>query len=168
MKFGVESIPQGEYRRTVRRLTELLSARFGEKLVSIVIFGSVARGEARRESDIDVLVVCEDFEKSMRRTDKLVDIILQLWEEEKKAPEEQVWIEFYPLRPEEAEKNRPIYLDMIEDGVIILDRNGFMENVLKRLEKRLKELGSKKVYLPDGSWYWILKPTIEMGEILEI
>lgn len=57
---------------------------------------------------------------------------------------------------------------MIEDGVLILDRNGFMENVLKKLEKSLRELGSKKVYLPDGTWYWILKPTIKRGEILEI
>lgn len=152
----------------VRRLTELLTARFGEKLVSVVIFGSVARGEAKMSSDMDVLLVCEEFEKSMGRTDKLVDIILQLWDEEKKPPGEQTWIQFHPLRPEEAEKNRPIYLDMIEDGVIILDRNGFMENVLKRLKKRLKELGSKKVYLPDGTWYWILKPTIKRGEILEI
>jgi hypothetical protein len=168
LRFGIEAVPQEEYRETILRLTELLREKFGEKLVSVVVFGSVARGEAKRDSDIDVLVVCEDFEKSMHRTDKLVDIILQLWEEEKKSPEEQVWIEVYPLRPEEAEKNRPIYLDMIEDGVIILDRNGFMENVLKRLEKRLKELGSKKVYLPDGSWYWVLKPSIKRGEVLEI
>jgi len=168
LRFGIAAIPQEEYRGTVRRLTELLSARFGEKLVSIVVFGSVARGVAKRDSDIDVLLVCEDFEKSMHRTDKLVDVILQLWSEEKKPLDEQVWIQFHPLRPEEAEKNRPIYLDMIEDGVIIYDRNGFMENVLKRLEKRLQELGSKKVYLPDGSWYWVLKPSIKRGEVLEI
>jgi len=43
-----------------------------------------------------------------------------------------------------------------------------MENVLRRLSERLKELGSRRVYLPDGSWYWILKPTIKRGEILEI
>lgn len=168
MKYGIEAIPQEEYRWIVGKLTELLVARFGEKLVSIVIFGSVARGEAKANSDIDVLLVCEEFEKSMSRTDKLVDIVLQLWSEEKKPPGQHTWIQFHPLRPEEAEKNRPIYLDMIEDSIIIFDRNGFMENVLKKLEKRLQELGSRKVYLPDGTWYWILKPTIKRGEIIEI
>ena len=169
LRFGVEAIPQEEYRGLVSLLLELLKARFGERLVSVVVFGSVGRGAAKPESDVDVLVVCEDFDKSLhRRMDELVDIILQLREREGKPPEKQVWIQFHPLRPEEALINRPIYLDMIEDGVILHDRKHFMENVLRRLSKRLKELGSRRVYLPDGSWYWILKPTIKRGEILEI
>ncbi len=44
-------------------------ARFGEKLVSVVIFGSVARGEAKTNSNIDDLLICEESEKSMGRTD---------------------------------------------------------------------------------------------------
>ena len=169
MRVGVEAISQEEYRSTVRRLNELLITRFGKKLLSVVVFGSVGRGEAKMDSDIDVLVVCEGFDESMHsRMESMVDIILQLREEEGKPPGEQVWIQFHPLRPEEALRNRPIYLDMIEEGVVIYDRDHFMENVLKMLSERLKELGSKKVYLPDGSWYWILKPTIKRGEILEI
>lgn len=39
--------------------------------VSIWIFGSVARGEATKESDIDVLTVCDDAWKSMRWQERL-------------------------------------------------------------------------------------------------
>jgi hypothetical protein len=35
------------------------------------------------------------------------------------------WVHFYPLTPEEAEIHRPIYLDMVEDAVILVDKNGF-------------------------------------------
>jgi predicted nucleotidyltransferase len=36
---------------------ERLKARFGEDMVSVVVFGSQARGEGRAESDVDILVV---------------------------------------------------------------------------------------------------------------
>ena len=36
-----------------------LKARFKQGLVSIAIFGSYAKGTATKESDIDILVICE-------------------------------------------------------------------------------------------------------------
>jgi len=32
----------------------------------------------------------------------------------------------------------------------------------------MKELGSKRVFLTDGSWYWDLKPDLRIGEVFEI
>jgi len=32
----------------------------------------------------------------------------------------------------------------------------------------MEELGSKKVFLEDGTWYWKLKPDLKFGEIFEI
>ena len=40
-----------------RRYAELLRQTLGDNLVSVVLFGSVARGEARPDSDIDLLIV---------------------------------------------------------------------------------------------------------------
>jgi predicted nucleotidyltransferase len=39
------------------RYVALLEGRFGSDLVSVVVFGSRVRGQAKPESDIDVLVV---------------------------------------------------------------------------------------------------------------
>lgn len=45
--------------RVFDELKERLSAAYGERLHAVVLFGSEARGDARPDSDIDVLVVLE-------------------------------------------------------------------------------------------------------------
>lgn len=45
--------------RVLGELKERLSAAYGERLHAVVLFGSEARGDARPDSDIDVLVVLE-------------------------------------------------------------------------------------------------------------
>jgi predicted nucleotidyltransferase len=52
-----------EYKQLLAEYTALLKQHFGGKLYSICLFGSVARGCASAESDIDVLVV----QKASRR-----------------------------------------------------------------------------------------------------
>ncbi|MCS7138950.1 MAG: hypothetical protein NZ873_02715 [Crenarchaeota archaeon] len=77
-------------------------------------------------------------------------------------------IQFHPLNVEEASLNRPIYLDMVEDAVILLDKDDFMKTIFTKLKKRLMELNAKRVYLEDGTWFWDLKPDIRRGEAVEI
>jgi hypothetical protein len=40
--------------------------RFGDQLVSVVLFGSVARGQAREPSNIDLLLVARGLPRSLR------------------------------------------------------------------------------------------------------
>ena len=70
--------------------------------------------------------------------------------------------------PEEARVHSPLYLDMVEDGRILFDREGFFANVLSRMRARMRELGSRREYLPDGSWYWDLKPDFRFGDEVSI
>jgi uncharacterized protein len=45
------------YRKAAERFTAAVRERFGDQIRAVVLYGSVARGEARRDSDIDVLVI---------------------------------------------------------------------------------------------------------------
>ncbi len=51
LKEGFETL----LAETVRVLQE----QYGDRLVSVAVFGSVARGTQRADSDVDLLVVCD-------------------------------------------------------------------------------------------------------------
>jgi len=135
-------------------------------LVSIVLFGSVARRQARPTSDIDVLLVADGLPRS--RAERRQPF-LDAWEAARVArglPS----IEWNVIvkTPDEATYRSPLYLDMTEDAILVHDRDGFFEKVLAGMRERMRELGSRRVHLPDGSWYWDLKPDFRWGEVVEI
>lgn len=173
MMKGIDSIAQVIWKPIIGKLLSLLTESYSDDLLSVVLFGSVARGTANKESDIDLLVVSSSFPSSMHfRMKELTPIIMKLERSEEflelRRQGYVSWIQFHPLRPDEAKKTRPIYLDMIEDGVILLDRNSFIEKVLLSVKAKLNRLGAKRIVLGDNSWYWDLKPDIRKGEIIDI
>ena len=139
--------------------------RYGERILSVVLFGSFARGDFGPNSDIDLLLVIREFKwgepLSFHSTDKLV---LTQW----KTCRHYHKVTPYPLTPEQALLHRPIYLDMLEEGLILYDRGGFIGGIFEEMRQKLKRLGAKRCKLPSGSKYWILKPDLKFGEIFEI
>ncbi len=152
------------------RYGEAARRRLGEALVSVVLFGSVARGEADRDSDIDLLLVVEGLPRGrFARMARLEGVAGELEEEREELWRRGVRTDFsvLALTPEEARKTRTIYLDMVEDGVLLWDREGFFGAILKRLRERMKALGSRR--LRKGKIrYWLLTPTIRPGERIEL
>lgn len=62
----VTTIPQPEYHDPVRAVRSQLVDRIGDD-AAIVLFGSVARGDADRASDLDVFVVVDDGRMAAQR-----------------------------------------------------------------------------------------------------
>ena len=69
--------------------------------------------------------------------------------------------------PGEAERSIPLYLDMTEDALLLVDRDGFFANVLKRVRLSLRRLGARRVR-QGRTWYWDLKPDFKPGDTIEI
>ncbi len=146
----------------VARLVE----EFGPKLWSIVLFGSLARGSAKDESDIDLLVVVEDLPEKYSERVKVIgrvvycyqldQLIQWLWREKGVYATPNILL----ITPEEAEVTQPFYLDIVDEGIVIFDRGNFMAKKFGKLRGKLKEIGAMKVLEPDGSWYWILPDKI--------
>jgi predicted nucleotidyltransferase len=158
-----------DYREILKNFKQLLHTRFENNLISLVLFGSVARGTAKQESDIDLLIILENASDSYyRRLEPVVDIELKLREEAYENTGAAPTFSSIILSKEEAMENRNIFLDMLDASIILYDKNDFFKNRLKELNKRILQLGSKKVVLEDKTWYWNLKPDSVPGEVIEL
>ncbi len=158
------------YRGLVCTLLSSLRGVLGTKLVSVAVFGSVARREYRRESDLDILVIAENlprhrsgriklFEDAEEKVIGILDNLLDRGYAISLSP--------VILTPQEAEKVPPIFLDMVEDAVIVYDRGRLLEKILERVRRRLEELGAERIYV-GKKWYWRLKKDFRFGEVITI
>jgi predicted nucleotidyltransferase len=148
-------------------LARFLEERLSKKLISVVLFGSIVREEAKKGSDIDVLVVLDfPLEEKSEGLDLFFDATIDF--EDTYLTNVDWYIHFVPFTKEEAKETYPFYLDMVENSVIVFDRDDFMKRKLERLKERMKELGTRKVFLPGGKWYWELKPGMKPGEEVEL
>jgi hypothetical protein len=138
----------------------------GPRLVSLVLFGSVARGQACPSSDIDLLVVAGGFPWSLRERRELLLADWRRVREERGLPPVE-W-NLVTKTPDEARHHAPLYLDLVEDAILLVDRDGFFRAVLDQVRARVQQLGSRRVFLEDGSWYWDLKPDFRWGEVVGI
>lgn len=158
----------------VNRYISLLKDSFKEKLLSVAVFGSVARGTAIfPQSDIDVLIVLEGAEKLSfgERFKSLTDVEEKLSKTEEYSRFKNTFgsspsIQEIILAPVELKAHPPVLLDLTTDVLIIYD-TGILKEELIKLKKRLKELGARRVIRKD-SWFWILKPDLKLGEAVEI
>jgi len=159
------------FRELKTMLLSEIKSYYSERLVSVVVFGSVARETQTFDSDLDLLIVVEKLPsgrmKRIREFESIEEKIEPLLESLHRKEGIHTYISAIIKSPEEAEKGSPIFLDMVEDARILFDRNGFFEEVLDKLKKRLKELGSKRIW-KGNAWYWDLKPDYKPGEIFEL
>jgi len=167
-------VTQKELNETLKSLAEkyaqFAKENLGANLVSVALFGSVARGEAKPTSDIDLLIVCEDLPKGMfKRHAFLEPVREQLQGDLEGLWKQGVYADFTELvyTKDEANRFHWVYLDMLEDAVILYDENGFLRGIFERLRKWLKELGAQRRMLGKIRYY-DLKPDLMPGEVIEL
>ncbi len=169
---------------TILNIQELIQERYlplilkgyrqASKIVNInsyAVYGSVARGKAKEDSDIDVLIVSGDFRGSLgSRIERLMGVEDAVKDEIKwlKRHEIRTGLSFYTMNPEEAERLPYLFLDLTEDAVVMRDEGRFLEGLLMELGAKLLKRGAVRVFVDEDRWYWDLKPDYRFGEIVEI
>lgn len=165
-----KSLSLKDYEAILKRILELLQENFKDDLLSCALFGSIARGEATPNSDIDLLVVCRKGHRDRVKGFAKMALELRKTREYRALSERGFLPEPYPifLDEERLRKHPWILLDILDHGIILFDPEGTLKKELGVLKRSLQRLGSDKVNLPDGIWYWVLKPDWRPGEVIEL
>lgn len=152
------------------KVVDAIRVFYGDRLVSIVLYGSVARGVMRHDSDVDLLVVARDLPHGrLKRVEEFEAVEAAVAEEFQCVASRGIHTTLSAVfkTPEEVLGGSPLFLDMVEDGRVLYDENGFFAQRLARLRNRLAELGAKRIWKGNG-WYWDLKPDYKQGEVFEL
>ena len=156
----VARIPEIE--RLLERLLGVCQKFYGARLVSLVVFGSVGRGTPRPDSDIDILVVADPLPDGRIPRVREFDAVEELVASGGPAGSAHRLSPIFKT-PREVRRGSPLFLDMLDDGRLLYDRDGFFAGELAALKARLDKLGSKRIWKGD-SWYWDLKPDFKPGD----
>ncbi|TRZ54680.1 ArsR family transcriptional regulator [archaeon] len=119
------SIPQKEFHYFVESFWWKLQD-YLDNIVSFAIFGSVAKGNAREDSDIDVLLIAK---KNAKELDKRFSAKIVGLKEKGKMTMSQV---FSPADFEEALKESKFAEQIISSMIVIYDKNDFLYNLREK------------------------------------
>jgi len=158
------------FERLLREILNALREYYGDRLVSLAVFGSVSRGTQRPDSDVDLLVVCNSLPSGrMRRIAEFEEAEKRLGPVLSSLSQQGISTCLSPVlkTPAEVERGGVFYIDLVEDARLLYDRDDFLKGFLVRLGRRLKELGARRVRR-GNAWYWDLKPDFKPGEVFEL
>lgn len=143
---------------------------YGERLVAVALFGSVARGTMRPDSDIDLLVIVEPLPAGRRarqlefeRVDRRVEPVLA----QARRAGVHTFVSPVLKTPEELRAGSFLHLDLPDEARLLWDPSGALRRYLDDLRARLKAMGARRVGSGSGA-YWILKPDYRWGDRIEL
>lgn len=125
---------------------------WGQRVVSIVMFGSFARGNAHEHSDIDVLLIIEDLPKDWR-TRSTLELSIERLGLNSGIPLQIIMVESEEMQYAINNIN-PLLLEIREKYYCIFDRNGYFQDKLKDLERvmilrKVRKLSDHMWEIPD-------------------
>jgi len=131
---------------------------------AVIMFGSRARGEARDKSDIDLLILHEDYgiQDSILRRRHLYNLIRETIGEDF---EDVTVIDMDLKRFLNPIEITSLLLNIYWDAVVLYDKTGKIRDFLRHVRRKIIESGLKRVR--DGMAYrWILPKPMEEVKIL--
>jgi len=154
----------------LERLLAETERYYGERLISLVVFGSVGRGTPRFDSDIDILIVASRLSpRRLQRMEEFAIIEQALTPDLAELEKYGIYTSLSPVikSREEVRRGSPLFLDMLEDGIILYDKEGFFRSFLDEFAQKLHRLGARRIKR-GNAWYWVLKEPYQKNEVFEL
>ena len=133
----------------LKRIVDRIRDKLGENVLSIVLFGSMTRGDFTDSSDIDVQVIARNLPDDWRDRDK---ILLELAE----IGSDHIRPVYITLTDEYAmnasiNQGAPLVFGLHDANRVIFGRDRFFEKLMGQLEANMKRWGVKKI--GNGEWF---------------
>lgn len=161
------------YRALAEQFAAILRRELGERLTAIVLYGSVARGTARQNSDIDVLIIAGETDKEREATRDEIWKWDDAFEDQPEVVALQkagypARLEIYVLSKAQARRGTPIYLDMTLEAIVLYDPEGFFDRRIQQIKRRMAELNSYREWVEQDLYVWHLKANLKPGEVFSL
>lgn len=129
------------------RIVDVYKSYLGENLVSIVLFGSQARGDATEKSNYDLFIVGRNLSTSRLERSRFIHKPMF----EYRLPD----LSIVAKTPEEFSQDvTPLLLNLCVEGVILYDTN-FAQPKLHELREIIKKAGLRRVRdKHEFNWEW--------------
>lgn len=137
-----------QLRNQLQPLITALQEALGDNLIALVLFGSRARGDARPDSDWDLLLLARNLpRRPFARHLYLQKILPERWRGQISLLAKTV-AEFETAVP-------PLFLDIALDGILLYDPDNYAANRLGYLKNLLCVKGLlRKQQGKELTWYW--------------
>src|SRR2546425_9333617 len=134
-------------------------------LLGVWLFGSVARGEARPNSDVDLLVVARNLKGNKSQMADAISSVVDVRSERDFFFRNGFVtdISFYPITEEELGRFYPIMLDVLDHGIVLYERGEILNKTARSMKEWLSRMRVRKVTLKRG-WMWLLPPDLKVAE----
>lgn len=148
--------------KILRKFANFLKETFDDNFISMALFGSVARGNWYKGSDMDVLIIIDGLaSRPMKKYELLAPLLnkLRALNDYKQLYEMGIFGINPVIYSSEGVNKLPRFLfDFTKDALIIYDCDNFLKNILAKLKEKIKTDGAIRKKLPNGEHYWILSP----------
>jgi uncharacterized protein len=150
-------------------ILEACREHYGDRLVSLAVFGCFGRGTALAGSAVDVMVVAGGLARGRISRVKEFGAVERLVRARLSGRTSGPTFGLSPVikTPEETAMGSPLFFDMVDDARMLFDQDGFFAGTLARLGESLKALGSRRIW-KGSAWYWDLKPDYQPKEVFEL
>lgn len=148
MEKGFEAYHQNEGQKRLQFILEKIKKTFDNRVLGVVLFGSVAKGEENDESDIDLLIV-------LNQQVKLERSLYRLWDDDvddQKTPELSP---HFVHAPREGVRPGSLWLEVAMKNQILWQKGKSIDRVLDEVTDWIaRDDVQLKSYQGQPSWVW--------------